>query len=88
MWLSRYGPMDQASVTPDLPQGEAGAEGEAGRPGNSGPPGDEVRRGSMRQDGMGLASSTLGLVVTLNLSPRVNRENLVPPEKKERPVMR
>lgn len=42
----------------------------------------------MRQDGMGLASSTLGLVVTLNLSPRVNQENLVPPEKKERPVMR
>lgn len=29
-----------------------------------------------------------GLWSLFNLSPRVNRENLVPPEKKERPVMR
>lgn len=55
-------------MTSDLPQGEAGADGEAGRPGSSGPPGDEVRWGSLRRDGMGLASWTLGLVVTLNLS--------------------
>jgi hypothetical protein len=38
---------------------------------------------------MGSASWTLGIVVILNLSsPRVILESLVPPEKKERPVMK
>lgn len=43
----------------------------------------------MRWDRTGLASWTLGLVVILNVSSsRVIRESLVPPEKKERLVMR
>lgn len=49
MWLSLYGPL-----TPDLPQGDAGADGEAGRPGSSGSPGDEVRWSGGKWDGIGL----------------------------------
>lgn len=75
-------------MTSDLPQGEAGADGEAGRPGSSGPPGDEVRWGDVRRDGIGLMDTGTCGHCQLVLPPRVIRESLVPPEKKERLVMK